>query len=287
MNDIEEDSGHFKMRLDGEIEETPIPGAVDEMRLEKISTRVTVITILIPVLIVIVLVIAYLDIKKRVVQTEDTGTMSVQNLSADLESRFSSLSLRQARLEEQLESLVDRNDKALARIEVNLKKLQETTKALPKELASKKSLESTVAGVEKKLSNVAGSLEEFRGSMEQWRGELVQLRAALAEADLKLNNLTQKMAAVEKEKMDKEAMDLALSLEALKIKQGLKSSIDELTGKVNRLKEEMSALKKLAQTPPRTATSPAPASQPQAPVEDRNGVDDSPAGIEEEVITNP
>jgi uncharacterized phage infection (PIP) family protein YhgE len=284
-NEIEEDSGHFKMRLNDEInddvEETGIPAAVDEMRLEKISTRVTIISIMIPVLIAIVLVIAYLDIKKRVVQTEDEGSMSFQNLSADLESRFSSLSLRQARLEEQLTSLVNRNEQALARIEVKLKKLEETTQALPGDLAAKKDLKAAVADVEKKLNNIADGFEESQGrlttSVEQWRAELVQLRAALAEAELKLTNVSEKVATVEAEKMDKPAMELALSLEGLKIKQALKSSIDELSGRLNLLEKEMKSLKSQPAPPP-SSPAPTPAPSPQAPVQDK------PPGITEETI---
>lgn len=287
-NEIEEDSGHFKMRLNddinNDIEETGIPAAVDEMRLEKINTRVTIITIMIPVLIAIVLVIAYLDIKKRVVQTEDEGSMSFQNLSADMESRFSSLSLRQARLEEQLTSLVDRNEKALARIEVKLKKLEETTQALPSDLAAKKDLKAVVADVEKKLNNIADGFEESQGrlttSVEQWRAEVVQLRAALTEADLKLTNVSEKVATLEAEKMDKPAMELALSLEGLKIKQSLKSSIDELSGRLNLLEKEMKSLKSEPAMPP-SSPAPTPAPSHEAPVQDKSGT-----GITEETIKN-
>ena len=38
----------------------------DNLRIEKLSTRVTLVAVLIPCLLVVVLVIAYLDIKNRV-----------------------------------------------------------------------------------------------------------------------------------------------------------------------------------------------------------------------------
>ena len=128
MNEDLEENGQFKMRAgdtDEPIDESVIPTTVDELRLEKLNTRVTVISILIPVLIVIVLVIAYLDIKKRVVHTEDTGSINVQKLSQDLESRFSSLSVRQAELEQNLTALVQKSDQAAARMEVKLKKMED------------------------------------------------------------------------------------------------------------------------------------------------------------------
>jgi DNA repair exonuclease SbcCD ATPase subunit len=287
-NDIEEDNGQFKMRLDDDMEDlevTSIPASVDEMRLEKINTRVTIISILIPVLIAIVLVIAYLDIKKRVVRTEDEGSMSFQNLSADLESRFSSLSLRQAKLEEQMNGLSDRNNKALARIEVNLKKLDETTKALPKNLTAKEDLKAAMAGVEKKVNNIAGELEESQGqlsaSIEKWNSEMAQLRTALTEAESQLTGLTDKTASIEKAKMDKPAMELAMGVEAIKIKQALKSTIDELSGKLNRLEKRVESLKNQS-APPRPSPAPVPGITPEPKLETPD--DQSDAGIMEETI---
>lgn len=94
MDDQDKDQGKFKMRLDTDEDEAPVAGQVDELRMEKLSQRVTMISILIPVLIVVILIIAYMDIKQRVLRTEDTGVSGVQNLSKDMESRFSTLSLR-------------------------------------------------------------------------------------------------------------------------------------------------------------------------------------------------
>ena len=64
------------------------------LRLEKLAQRVTIISILLPVLIGIILVISYLDIKSRVSTLQDTGESAVQSLSKNLESRFSSLSVK-------------------------------------------------------------------------------------------------------------------------------------------------------------------------------------------------
>jgi hypothetical protein len=78
MREDNEKESHFKMRMDNGFEDPETPLDVDDMRLEKLNTRVTIISVMIPVLIVIVLVIAYLDIQKRVMHTEDTGSMSIQ-----------------------------------------------------------------------------------------------------------------------------------------------------------------------------------------------------------------
>ena len=136
MKKIDEEDVKFKMRLDKindeveEPEDSVVQTEVHELKLEKINQRVTLISILIPVLIVVVLVIAYLDIKQRVVRTEDTGASEFQKLSADLESRFSSLSLRQAKLEEAVAAMTEQNDKNVAALNTRLDKLQQSLKEI-------------------------------------------------------------------------------------------------------------------------------------------------------------
>ncbi len=71
-----------------------------EQRLEKLSIRVTLISILVPVLIFVIFTVAYLDMKSRIFSMHDTGVDELQKLSRDLESRFSSLSVRFARFED-------------------------------------------------------------------------------------------------------------------------------------------------------------------------------------------
>ena len=70
-----------------------------DRRVEKLSHRVTIITILIPVLIGVVFYIAYRDITGRVSQSQDTGAMEIQNLSSQLEENFVKLSEKYGELE--------------------------------------------------------------------------------------------------------------------------------------------------------------------------------------------
>lgn len=287
MDEIEE-NGHFKMRLGDDVEEAEIPTSVNELRLEKISTRVTIISILIPVLIVIVLVIAYLDIKKRVSRTEDTGSMSVQNLSNDLESRFSSLSLRQAQLEEQLAGLVEQNTHSTARIEVKLKELTDALATLNNTAASKKALQSSIADMDKKLNNISTGLEEvqsrasaateqWRTSMEQWQTDLNSLKTATASFELSVDAANKKVGILERNMVDKPAMDLAMRLEALRIEQNLKSPLELLQQQVKRLENQVKALS--------ARQTPAPViSQPPSTQGGQSPKTDGPTKIEEQSI---
>jgi hypothetical protein len=78
----------FKFNGDDEPEPEPEQTLYQEeardRRIEKISHRVTIISILIPVLLGVVFYITYRDITSRVSQSQDTGAMEIQNLSTQL-----------------------------------------------------------------------------------------------------------------------------------------------------------------------------------------------------------
>jgi len=251
----EDEISHFKMRLEDEIEATPGPAAADDVRLEKLSTRVTMISILIPVLIVVVLVITYLDIKARVTKTEDTGTMSLQSLSQEVESRFSSLSVRQAALEETVARITDESSKSLAAVQIKLKSISDSLAQIKETAAAKTELKNVGAEVKaaasdltNKIGNVAGAVEEVQTSLAKVTGDMQGLKTefndGLSASKGQLTKIEERTAALQREKIDKASMDLALRLETLKVEQQLKSRIEALQAQLDALE------KKLAQRPP-------------------------------------
>ena len=70
-----------------------------DRKFEKLSHRVTIITILLPVLIGVIFYIAYRDVTSRVDQSKDVGAMEIQNLTSQLEENFAALSAKYGDLE--------------------------------------------------------------------------------------------------------------------------------------------------------------------------------------------
>jgi len=261
MNDhLEEENGQFKLqsdRLGEEIEKPEIPSEINELRLEKVSQRVTLISIMIPVLIVIVLVIAYLDIKKRVLRTEDTGTIEFQKLSTDLESRFSSLSVRQARLEGDMARLIEQTNNVTATIQVRLKELQETLKQV--QSAQQKALKRNELNTVKKefvekinslveSSNQAG--EQVAAITDELKKQMDELTTSLEETDQTVTEMDRHVAEIDRNKIDKPAMDLALRLETMRVSSDLKARIDAMEEMLISLEKQ---IKRTTTAPPATA----------------------------------
>lgn len=267
---LEEGGEQFKMRIDAngdDVEETPVASEINELRLEKISQRVTLISIIIPVLIVVVLVIAYLDIKKRVVQTEDSGAIEFRKLSSDLESRFSSLSLRQAQLEEDLSQLIAGNDHAMAGIQVRFEKMHDALNELRGIALDQKRLDAVREALEKEIQAVAATVaaadragKENTALLQELRTQVAQQGETLSATAPRMAELEKQLKAVDERKLDKQGLDLPLRLEALKIETNLKAEINALQKRLEALEGKLSQA--TARPPAAAPPAPAPAPQP-------------------------
>ena len=288
MNDHLEENGQFKLQsapLGDEIDEPKIPSEINELRLEKVSQRVTLISIMIPVLIVIVLVIAYLDIKKRVVQTEDTGTIEFQKLSTDLESRFSSLSVRQARLEGDMAKLFDQTNHATATIQVRLKELQdslEQVEKVQKGALKRSELNKTKAELVEKINSLVESSnqtgEQVAVITDTLKKQMDELTSSLAETDRGISEMERQVTELDNNKIDKPAMDLALRLETMRVASDLKARIDSM-------EERLISIEKKIQQPTKTQAPPS-KSAPKTPAKSQSAPTPPTATkIEEQTIT--
>jgi DNA repair exonuclease SbcCD ATPase subunit len=298
MKDQHEDDRQFNLRLDKnneELDESVVPGEINELKLEKISQRVTLISVLIPVLIVIILVFTYMDIKRRVIQTEDFGEMEMQKISKDLESRFSSLSLRQAKLEETLDKLIEQNNRSSAAIQVRLEKLNDSIKEIRQSAVGAKEFNATRADMVKQINSVIESTnqagDQVAAISSELKKQIDQLNQGVASADRQLNALDRRLTETDQNKIDKSALELALRLETLKIETAMKSQLKELHAKIGTLEEQLA--RRPVQTVPAPQSSPAPTpavkteSKPEAvtkPPAPANTDKTAGTGIEEQTI---
>ncbi|MBI5063022.1 MAG: hypothetical protein HZB87_06070 [Desulfatitalea sp.] len=292
MKKIDEEDIKFKMRLGKsneeveEPEEQPVQTEVHELKLEKINQRVTLISILIPVLIVVVLLITYLDIKKLVVRTEDTGASEFQKLSTDLESRFSSLSVRQAKIEETMTALTDQNDKTAAAMNTRLDKLQETLKLVSKLAADQKELKTAKADMAKQIDDVVdasnAAATQTAAITQELKKQMDEVRQSLAAIGSQVGAVEKKVTVIDQSKIDKQAMDLAIKFEGLKIENSLKGRMDALQSVLNGMESNPARRSSGSAPSSQTLSSPKPAKPAtQAPAPEKPETP-SDSGIEEQ-----
>lgn len=186
-----------------------------EQRLEKLSIRVTLISILVPVLIFVIFTVAYLDMKSRIFSMHDTGVDELQKLSRDLESKFSSLSVRFAKfedsfsereaslkvIEESFSKKIVPMEKAVSALETSMKDVQKNIKE--SEIKIRELMATQANKIDKKefdanFSVVEKSLKSAQKDMETL---MPQLKALDANVKNELKLLTDYLAK-EKRRFD-------------------------------------------------------------------------------------
>lgn len=255
----DKDSPTFQLGKDDETPETILHEELQELKIEKLSHRVTLLTILIPCMIGIILIIAYLDIKDRVTQTHDTGAIGVQKLSKDLESKFSSLSLEQAKLRDIHAKKIPALEKSTAFLQSRLKSIQSTLKNLESSTVGQNELSRVIETLNSKYQTGAETIENMQDEFESLKEtdkriaadvesvskNLHTLSQTLAEMKIALDGLDQDISALSElteEKIGKKELDLALKLkeignrqELLDIKTSLEKKLDTLEKQLQKL----------------------------------------------------
>jgi chromosome segregation ATPase len=218
----------------------------DNLRIEKLSTRVTLVAVLIPCLLVVVLVIAYLDIKHRVINTQTSGSMGVQNLSKDLESRFSNLSLKQAKMEEQLTETSNALETATAALQINLKKATTEFKRMTDDKADRSALaaithktEASVAALQKDMADLNTAFSKFD---EELAAQILLMADGLKKDQGRLAEIEKKAQRLDLEKLSKESMELTLGLERLGLQEMVKDRIREVEKKLAAFSKQIDSL---------------------------------------------
>ena len=95
-------SQDFRFRMNSESAQPYLQEDVEDHRLKRLGRRVTILTILIPALFGLILFFGYQDLKKGYSNLRDTDMVEAEKLSQILNSKFSSISIQVAKLEESM-----------------------------------------------------------------------------------------------------------------------------------------------------------------------------------------
>jgi chromosome segregation ATPase len=214
---VKKNPDEFKIRFseNGPIDDgSAMREEIIEQRLEKLSTRVTLISILVPVLIFVIFTFAYLDMKSRIFSMHDTGVDELQKLSRDLESKFSSLSVRLAGFED-----------SFAEREASLKGIEE-------------SFSKKITPLEKAVSTLENSIIDVKKNIQESEKNIREIAAAQADKVDK-KEFDAAFAVMEKslESAQKDMQTVMSQMKALdaNVKNELKLFTDYLAKEKNRL----------------------------------------------------
>jgi len=244
-----EDS-RFKMRIDDSKPDFQSQEEIDDSQVEKLSKRITRISILIPCLIFVITLAVYLNLKKSISITDSTGTMGVKSLSKEIESKFSSLSVRQANFEDALKKRVEAIEKSAASIQANLNKATTAIKYIRSaRKADNEKFESTITTIDKKLSPLSGDLETIASDLKNIdntvNNKLENLSQIVGSARNDLINIRSDIDFLKSVRVDQKDVDILLKNQQQTYQLALQKITSNLEDRIKSVEKKLKELEKV------------------------------------------
>ncbi len=247
----------FKMDLDDESPDKLIREEMHELRMEKLSQRITLLSILLPIIILVVLFLAYLDISKKVSKFQNTGTMEVVNLSKELESNFSVLSVKYAKFETLFDKKNKALDNAIAALQIELKKAEKNINGLKSSKIDKKEMARSLKKIDKKFLPLKKDFKKVQNKVASditiIGKELTQLKQTLDTVGNDVKNARQEISASKADiselssaKIGKDVLDLEIKNSHDTFQNRLDDTINKIEVKFLSINKRIQALKRQA-----------------------------------------
>lgn len=248
-----------------------------ELRVEKLSQRITLIAILLPCLLGITLYFGYRDLAGRVTQSQDAGSVEYQKLSAEMEAlskqfnqkliAFSTTLSTQDKdfgstINEKLQATNKKLDENLKSISASLKSTDAAIKAISASKADKDSLEAEIAAVNavllplqktvKNLETIGTELKAVSSDIENLKArldkDLAEAAVNTAKSKKDLEQLQASVSAVASQKIDRDTLELELFKIKKHYQQLVSQALSTLNTRMDALQNEINNLDKAPQS---------------------------------------
>ena len=183
----EEKSKEFQIRFDEESPDVVFQNEIKNLRLEKLSKRVTIISILIPCFICILLLLVYFDLRNKVTANQSTGVTNIQSLSKGFNTRLNEHSSQLSKIEESLVSNFSSYEKNLSSLKFRIYKSENRIKKIKSSKADKKDhdfLKKETNNFSTKLDNLdvifSGKMTGLSAEQNAIKQDLVTLSADIS-----------------------------------------------------------------------------------------------------------
>jgi chromosome segregation ATPase len=252
----EKESKKFEISMDDEIPEFQTQEDFDDQKIEKLHKRITRISIIIPCLVVLIILAGYFDLKKNLSNINTEGSMGVQTLSKALESRFSSLSIKEAKIEETLDKKIEALEKATASLQATSKEADTAIRYIRS--ARKKDNQSTegaIQQIENKLASIVKNLDKISSDLnavdKTFSAKLAILSQSTDSSKSALQTIRSDISSLKSSKADLTALKDQQKVYQLALRQltsSLEDRIKSVEKMLNELKKVQTSSKKQSQS---------------------------------------
>ncbi|MFQ5484143.1 MAG: hypothetical protein ACE5DO_02290 [Desulfobacterales bacterium] len=266
------DSSNFKFRFEGERPDSIFQDQTRQPRGEAAGRRMAIFSIFILLIVGAAVVFAYTDIKKRFAGLQFSGNADVENLTKNLDSKFSSLSIQQAKFEETLLKIdkslsekVERVEKRVSGLEGRFKKTETLARTIGKSKLGRDELKTalsridkTVAPIQKTLKNITADLDSLDKNLTE---ELTKIEKNVTEKLAAFSRGTEEskdqfeafredLTALSNNMVNQKKFILALKTEEKIYREHLTKATEELENRIDSIQAKMNALGKNADRRP-------------------------------------
>ncbi len=251
--------------------DSPIEGAVyheeiNTLKIDKLSNRITIISIIIPCIIGAILVFVYLDMKERVVDVDQTKNTQVERISQQLEEKLNALDVKIAKnkfdLDKQLPQITAKQTafegkmtklaaakadsksvkSMMSKVEGKIVSNTKHDKALDTLVATlKKKLDTTLAENNTKLEKTVSQIKEentlFKEEFDARLLELSNYELQIGELKKDFSLMDKKVRRQEQESLSQADMDKAVS----DLKSQFSSRLSKLESNITALDKKLAA----------------------------------------------
>jgi len=165
---------------DGNLKSSDYHQEINTLKIEKLSNRVTIISVIIPCLIFAILLFVYLDMKERVVDVDTTKQLQVEKITRQLEEKLNSLDVRIAKNKFDFEQNLPQLEKKEQALENQVAKMAASK-------ADTKTIDISIAKLDK---NIRDNSVQNKTNIKTIEKINQQLLAAIKENNVQLKKRT-------------------------------------------------------------------------------------------------
>ena len=208
----------YSIPIDEESPDSQFQEDIEELQAVKLNKRITRMSILIISLTGAIILFAYIDLKKNLFKINRSGNTEIQTLSKGMQSKFSSLSLQQAKFEEILAKAIAPLENAVKSLKVNLKETSTAIKHIrsARKTDNKKTTDA-IEATNKTLASVSQKIETLASDMNQvnqkYKIELSSLSRMTTGLEHHIQKIQADLDTLSSSQLDKKRLDIELSNE--------------------------------------------------------------------------
>lgn len=211
----------------------------DNKKIEKLTQKVTLLSILIPCILGLLVVFLYFDISNKVGQVDSSGSAKVQNISKELEKTISGLKTQSDALEKKLLSRIDSIDKTLAGINKKMNKAEKNISFLTYAKANKKQTAADLGKLNTATAEIKADIKAVANSNAQLVVIAEKLKAKTDEIDAVKTSLKLLRSDIEKTNgayVSKKELENSLKKQKRLFQLEINDTYNKLTKKIALLK---------------------------------------------------